>query len=186
MAIEKCRELGVDLNAKKLGREEIRKELAASMQNIVLIGMPGSGKSSIGAALSAMLGRPLIDADEAFTQRAGMPPSEYLPKYGEPAFRDLECEVLAELGKRSGCILATGGGCILREENYAALHQNGQIFWIKRELANLPRDGRPLSQGADLAAMYETRKPRYHRFADFVIENSSSIEAAAKQIADAL
>ena len=166
--------------------EEIRKELAASMQNIVLIGMPGSGKSSIGAALSAMLGRPLIDADEAFTQRAGMPPSEYLPKYGEPAFRDLECEVLAELGKRSGCILATGGGCILREENYASLHQNGQIFWIKRELANLPRDGRPLSQGADLAAMYETRKPRYHRFADFVIENSSSIEAAAKQIADAL
>ena len=166
--------------------EEIRKELAASMQNIVLIGMPGSGKSSIGAALSAMLGRPLIDADEAFTQRAGIPPSEYLPKYGEPAFRDLECEVLAELGKRSGCILATGGGCILREENYASLHQNGQIFWIKRELANLPRDGRPLSQGADLAAIYETRKPRYHRFADFVIENSSSIEAAAKQIADAL
>ncbi|MBQ6797927.1 MAG: shikimate kinase [Oscillospiraceae bacterium] len=166
--------------------DAIRKELAASMQNIVLIGMPGSGKSSIGAALSVMLGRPLIDADEAFTQRAGMPPSEYLPRYGEPAFRDLECEVLAELGKRSGCILATGGGCILREENYASLHQNGQIFWIKRELANLPRDGRPLSQGADLAAMYETRKPRYHRFADFVIENSSSIEAAAKQIADAL
>jgi len=166
--------------------EEIRDALSASMQNIVLIGMPGSGKSSIGAVLSAMLERPLIDADEAFTETAGMPPSEYLPKYGEPAFRDLECQVLAELGKRSGCIIATGGGCILREENYASLHQNGQIFWIRRDLADLPREGRPLSQSADLAAMYEIRKPHYMRFADRIIENSGSVPDAAQQIAEQL
>ena len=162
--------------------EEIYRALSGSMQNIVLIGMPGSGKSAIGNALAALLNRPLIDADDAFTETAGMPPSEYLPKYGEPAFRDLECRVLAELGKRSGCILATGGGCILREENYQSLHQNGTIFWIKRELSRLPRDGRPLSQGADLAAMYAVRSPRYARFADHIIENTGTVADAAAAI----
>ena len=165
---------------------QIHAALSASMQNIVLIGMPGSGKSAVGKALAALLNRPLIDADEAFAEKAGMKPSEYLPKYGEPAFRDLECEVLAELGKRSGCILATGGGCILREKNYDALHQNGRIFWLQRELSQLPTEGRPLSQRTDLSAMYERRKPHYARFADCVIENCGSIEDAAQQIANYL
>ena len=176
--------LGQPIPDEKIGA--IERELSASMQNIVLIGMPGSGKSAVGKALAALLDRPLIDADEAFTEAAGMKPSEYLPKFGEPAFRDLECEVLAELGKRSGCIIATGGGCILREENYRSLHQNGRIFWLQRELSALPTEGRPLSQSTDLSAMYEKRRPLYARFADHIIENSGSIEAAADAIREAL
>jgi len=166
--------------------EEIYRELSTAMQNIVLIGMPGSGKSSVGRMLEVVLNRPLIDADEAFTEKAGMPPSEYLPLYGEPAFRDLECQVLAELGKRSGCIIATGGGCILREENYDSLHQNGTIFWLRRDIDRLPREGRPLSQQADLHAMYEIRRPRYERFADHIIENSGTISDAARAILEVL
>jgi len=162
--------------------DEICRILSSSMRNIVLIGMPGSGKSAVGEALSRLLNRPLIDADEAFTETAGMSPAEYLPKYGEPAFRDLECRVLAELGKRSGCILATGGGCILREENYDTLHQNGTIFWICRDISELSREGRPLSQGADLSAMYAVRQPRYARFADYKIDNNGSVADAAAAI----
>lgn len=176
--------LGQSIPDEKIGA--IEKILSASMQNIVLIGMPGSGKTTVGKALSALLNRPLIDADEVFAETAGMTPAEYLPKYGEPAFRDLECRVLAELGKRSGCILATGGGCILREENYRSLHQNGRIFWLQRDLSKLPTEGRPLSQSTDLSAMYEKRRPLYAHFADHIIENSGTVEAAANTIKEAM
>lgn len=176
--------LGSELPEERIG--EIEKELSSSMQNIVLIGMPGSGKSAVGKALSSLLGRPLIDTDEAFTEAAGMTPSEYLPKYGEPAFRELEAQVLAGLGKRSGCILATGGGCVLRKENYASLHQNGRIFWLRRALSALPTEGRPLSQNADLSAMYERRRPLYARFADAVIENSGTVADAANAILEVM
>lgn len=176
--------LGQSIPDEKIGA--IEKILSASMQNIVLIGMPGSGKSAVGKELARLLNRPLVDTDEAFAALAGMKPSEYLPKYGEPAFRDLECEVLAELGKRSGCILSTGGGCILREENYRSLHQNGRIFWLQRDLSLLPTAGRPLSQSTDLSAMYERRRPLYARFADHIIENSGTVEDAANAIKEVL
>lgn len=175
---------GTSISNRKI--EEITRSLSASMQNIVLIGMPGSGKTSVGQALSELLNRPLLDADAAFTELAGLSPAEYLPKFGETAFRNLECQVLAELGKHSGCIIASGGGCVLREENYAALHQNSIIFWIRRDISRLPREGRPLSQRTDLQTMYETRKPHYARFADHIIENETTIEAAAAAIKEAL
>ena len=89
---------------------------------------------------------------------------------------------MAELGKRSGLILATGGGCVTREENYPLLRQNGSIFCLERDLEKLPTDGRPLSQSTKLAEMYRIRKPLYNRFADYAINNNGSPDAAAEDI----
>ena len=95
--------------------------------------------------------------------------------------------MLAELGKQSGLIIATGGGCVTREENYNHLHQNGEIFWLRRSLDKLPKDGRPLSQRGSLEAMFEKRAPMYERFADFVIDNDSgTVSDSAKAILEAL
>ena len=161
---------------------EIHSLLRRQMENIILIGMPGSGKSTIGAILAQKTGRKLVDADSYLVEKAGKPIPDIFAEGGEEAFRALETAVLAELGKQSGLILATGGGCVTREENYGLLHQNGRIFCLNRELEKLPTDGRPLSQATKLTEMYQIRKPLYHRFADRFISNNGSPEAAAEEI----
>ena len=102
------------------------------------------------------------------------------------AFRARETAALAELGKRSGAVLATGGGSICREENYPLLHQNGTIFWLQRDLALLPKDGRPISQRSELAALYAQRAPLYARFADAVIDNNGTPEETVRKILEVL
>lgn len=165
--------------------ERVWRALSARMQNAVLIGMPGCGKSAAAARLAERLGRVMLDSDAEIERRAGMSCARMIETQGEAAFRLLESEVLADLGKRSGAVIATGGGCVLREENYNALHQNGIIFWLERDPAHLPREGRPLSAG-DLAALYGQRKARYARFADRVIDNNGALEDTVRQIAAAL
>lgn len=165
---------------------EIYRTLAVQMQNIVLVGMPGCGKSSIGTLLAEKLDRPFLDADAEIEKAAGMPIPEFFRLYGEPAFRDLESRVLAELGKRSGAVIATGGGAVLREENYAALHQNGTIVWLTRDLARLPIDGRPVSQSTSLDALFAARKARYERFADHIIDNNGALDDTVRAILEAL
>ena len=165
---------------------EIYRALAVQMQNIVLVGMPGCGKSSVGTALAEQLSRPFVDADAEIEKAAGMPIPEFFRLYGEAAFRDLESRVLAELGKRSGAVVATGGGAVLREENYAALHQNGTIVWLTRDLARLPIDGRPVSQATSLDALFAARKARYERFADHIIDNDGAPDATVRAILEAL
>lgn len=160
----------------------IHRELKNRMENIVLIGMPGSGKSTVGAILAEKTGRKLADADAIFTEKAGRSIPEIFAADGEEGFRALETEVLAELGKQSGLILATGGGCVTRERNYSLLHRNGTVFCLERSPDKLPTDGRPLSQTADLNEMYRRRRPMYHRFADFSIDNNGTAEAAAETI----
>lgn len=162
--------------------EEIYRTLSSDSANLILVGMPGSGKTTIGQKLAECMNRPFVDADDALVEAAGMDIPAYFAAYGEAGFRDLESKVLAELGKRSGWIISTGGGCVLREENYRSLHQNGKIFWIRRALDQLPRDGRPLSQNADLTAMYKARKPHYARFADVILDNDSDIMQAVRTI----
>lgn len=162
--------------------ERITRALSAQMENIVLVGMPGSGKSTVAALLAQMLGREVLDSDAELERRAGMRCAQLIETRGEEAFRALESEVLADLGKRSGTVIATGGGSVLREENYVSLHQNGRIFWLQRSIDQLPREGRPLSAG-DLCALYEARKARYVRFADAAVDNNGAAEAAAAQIA---
>ena len=165
---------------------EIYRTLAVQMQNIVLVGMPGCGKSSIGTALAEQLSRPFVDADAEIEKAAGMPIPEFFRLYGEAAFRDLESRVLSSLGKRSGAVIATGGGAVLREENYAALHQNGTIVWLTRDLARLPIDGRPVSQATSLDALFAARKARYERFADHIIDNNGAPDDTVRAILEVL
>lgn len=162
--------------------ETIHRKLSAQMQNIILIGMPGCGKSTVGSLLAQDLGRVFVDADAKIVELAGKSIPEIFAQDGEEAFRKWETQVLSELGKQSGLIIATGGGCVTRERNYKLLHQNGQIFWLKRNLDTLPTDGRPLSQANRLADMYESRKGQYQAFADFVIDNNGSSEETVAAI----
>lgn len=160
----------------------IHRELKAQMENIILIGMPGSGKSTIGNILAQKLNRRFVDADAAIEEQAGMSIPDIFAQHGEAEFRSLETQVLAQLGKQSGLIIATGGGCVTRDENYDLLHQNGTIFCLNRDLGALPTDGRPLSQVGKLAEMYRIRKPLYDRFADHHIDNNADSDTAAGQI----
>ena len=162
--------------------EEIHQKLRLQMENIILIGMPGSGKSTVGLLLAQRLGKQLVDADTAIEEKAGMSIPDIFARDGESGFRRIETQVLSELGKQSGLVIATGGGCVTREENYPLFHQNGTVFCLSRALDALPTDGRPLSQGGKLAQMYRIRKPMYDRFADHHIDNNGSPEAAASQI----
>ena len=161
--------------------DKITERLSSSMKNLVLIGMPGSGKTTIASALAEKTGRPVFDSDEEIVKKAGMSIPEIFSKDGEGRFRELESEVLAELGKASGTIISTGGGCVTRERNYPLLHQNGTILWIQRAIGDLPREGRPLSAG-DLQKMYELRKPMYERFSDFTVVNDGSVECLVQRI----
>ena len=166
--------------------KEIVDTLERQMENIVLIGMPGCGKSAVGRQLAAALDRPLIDADTVLEEHAGMTIPEIFAAEGEEGFRRRETEVLAALGKGSGAILATGGGCITRPENYPLLHQNGKIFWIQRALENLPTDGRPLSQQNALKDLYERRKDLYAAFADHTVVSDEDISHTVQKIMEAL
>ena len=161
---------------------QIYSSLRNKMENIILIGMPGCGKSTIGNILAEKLGRRFIDIDEQISIHTGMSIPDILYEYGEENFRQIETKVLQEFGRESGVVLATGGGCVTREENYPLLHQNGRIVWLQRSIDNLPIDGRPLSQKIELTEMYKKRKPLYEAFADVCVENNSTILDAVKYI----
>ena len=166
--------------------EEIHAALRAQMENIILIGMPGCGKTTIGRLLAEKTGKRFVDADDALEARVGRKITDIIPTDGEEAFRRLESETLAELGKQSGLVIATGGGCVTRERNYPLLHQNGSILWLTRDLRKLPTQGRPLSQTGKLAEMFAKRQPMYERFADAVIQNDGTVEDTLAQISAAL
>lgn len=161
---------------------EIHTLLRQQMENIILIGMPGSGKSTVGKILAAALQRKFVDADNEIVRSAGISIPEIFEKSGETAFRALESNVLQELGKESGLVLATGGGCVTQKINYNHLHQNGHIIWLQRNIAQLPIDGRPLSQVNKLEEMYAVRKPMYEAFADYCVNNDNEVMTIVKQI----
>ena len=166
--------------------EKIYRRLSHQMKNIVLIGMPGCGKSTIGALLAEKLGRTLADADEKIISLAGKSIPDIFAQDGEPTFRDWETKALTELGKQSGLVIATGGGCVTQKRNYPLLHQNGYLVWLERDCSVLPTDGRPLSQANDLGKMYAARKPLYEAFADIRVENTGTPEETVQKILDAL
>lgn len=153
---------------------QICSTLSGQMQNIILIGMPGCGKSTIGKLLAEKCGRRFVDADQEIITLAGKSIPEIFRQDGEEAFRELETHVLSTLGKQSGLVIATGGGCVTRNRNYPLLHQNGQILWIRRSEELLSTEGRPLSQSGNLTQMYAEREPLYHAFADFSFENNAT------------
>ena len=166
--------------------EPILGYMEREMRNIILIGMPGCGKSTLAPLLSIVTQRPYVDADEALAKRAGRSAREIIEREGEEVFRRWETRILRDLGKLSGRIIATGGGCITRPENYPLLHQNGIILWIRRKLPWLPTAGRPLSRSGELAELYRRREPLYHFFADAEIDNNGTEEETLRQILEVI
>lgn len=166
--------------------DRIEAVLSGQMKNIVLVGMPSSGKSTLAAALGEKLGRSVYEADALIAQEAGMDIPAIFAQYGEEHFRALETEILSRLGKLSGAILSTGGGCVTREENYDLLHQNGSIIWLQRSIDKLDKTGRPVSLKNDLNELYQKREPMYRRFADAAVDNNGSVAATLEQILEVL
>ena len=166
--------------------QDIYCKIRRQTENIILIGMPGSGKSTIAQALSRKTGKPIIDSDAEIIRISGKSIPEIFEDEGENGFRILEASVLSQIGTKSGVIIATGGGCVTRTENYSALHQNGRIFWIKRDLSMLATEGRPLSHKEKLSEMFDQRRPKYEAFADFTIDNHGTIEDAVNNILSTL
>lgn len=162
--------------------EGIITELRRETQNIVLIGMPGCGKSTVGAQLEQLTGRTAVDLDTEIERRDGRSISAIFREDGEPFFRALEREVTAEFGQQSGLILMTGGGVVTDERNYPSLHQNGRIYQLTRPIEQLPTEGRPLSQTNDLQTLYEIRRPLYERFRDVIVDNNDTPKETAAWI----
>lgn len=158
-------------------------ELTRNATNLVLIGMPGSGKSSVAQRLAERTGREVIDLDAEIEQAAGKSIPAIFSEDGERVFRDLESQCIAKAGAKSGIILSLGGGAVTEERNYLPLHQNGRIYCLKRDLSLLATDGRPLSKDLDtLKAMERTRAPMYERFADVFVENNGALDVAVSAI----
>ncbi len=166
--------------------ESIRQSIEKETRNIVLVGMPGSGKSAKGRLLAKKLGRDFVDADQHFGLIHGMSPAEAINTLGENRMREMETETLRELGKKSGLVIATGGGCVTRAENYPLLHQNGIIVWVKRPLAELPTNGRPLSQSCGVSELYARRAGLYEQFSDVSIDVADTVESAVMAIMEAI
>ncbi|MBQ9180400.1 MAG: shikimate kinase, partial [Firmicutes bacterium] len=156
-----------------LGRtEEILSGLESSIENIVLIGMPGSGKTSIGKRLAKELGREFVDTDRAARELAGRSPAEIIKESGEQAFRDIESEAVRMVAKEHSAVIATGGGTPLRPENIRALKQNGRVFFLDRDPDKLSTFNRPLSQNGGVYKLYDQRYDIYKAACDEPIKNN--------------
>lgn len=162
--------------------DRIERVLSHQMQNIVIIGMPGSGKTAVSTMLAERLGRKIFDTDTIVSEKAGMTIPEIFAAQGEAGFRKLETEATAEVGKLSGNIISTGGGVVTVADNYELLHQNGVIVWIERDTNKLARDGRPISLSSDLNELYAARLPLYERFADIKADNNGDINDTVNAI----
>ena len=162
--------------------ERITALLRRNMTNIVLIGMPGSGKTTIGTLLAEISGRETIDIDEEIVRIAGCSIPELFQTIGEEGFRKMETEAVRDAGKQSGKIIMTGGGVVTRQENYAPLHQNGRIYQLERDLSRLPVDGRPISQKTPLEELARKRTPLYQAFRDVLVSNNAVPSDAAEMI----
>lgn len=156
--------------------------LRARCLNVALIGMPGSGKSSAGRSLARLMGRPFVDLDEAIRLRRAESPADIIRRDGEDAFRAIETAVAREYGGRSGMVIACGGGIVTRPENYRLLHQNATIVLIRRPLAALSSEGRPLSLSRGIETLAAERMPLYEQWADVTIDCTGSAASDAQLI----
>ncbi len=162
--------------------EKITAQLRREMTNIVLVGMPGSGKTTVGQELARLSGKPFVDLDGEIVKKAGRPIPEIFAQEGEGAFRKIENEVLAEVCAKSGQVIATGGGAVLWSENRSAMRRTGRVYRLRRRLEDLPTEGRPLSQAGRLEEMERVRGPLYAAAADRDIWNDKSPEETAGRI----
>lgn len=175
---------GRDLDDALIGG--IERDLLARTDNVVLIGMPGAGKTSCGRELARLLHRPFVDLDDAIALESGREPSRIITEEGEEAFRRLETEAARRYGGRSGLVVACGGGIVTRAENYDLLHQNGTVVLIDRPLDQLSSDGRPLSQAQGIERLAAQRRPLYESWADVTVRCTGSASGDAAAVRDLL
>lgn len=156
------------------------------MRNVVLIGMPGAGKSTVGSCVARLMGRRFVDVDEFVADEAGVSVEALFASRGEEAFRRLESEAIARLGCESGLVIACGGGVVTRPCNYDFLHQNATIVWVRRPLGLLAVQGRPISRARGVEALAQERYRLYEAWADAAIDNDGAVEDAASSTVDAV
>lgn len=161
---------------------QIIRRLERETHNILLIGMPGCGKTTIGQALAQKLGRPLADVDEKIVAEAGCSIPEIFAKEGEEGFRVREHRALAEIAKQSGLIISAGGGIVTRPENQDPMEENSVVVWLRRDLHKLPTDGRPVSQSVPLEELYRRRAPLYEAAAQVTVDNNGTVEQTVDEI----
>ena len=162
--------------------EAVLRELTARQRNVVLIGMPGCGKTTVGKALARRLRKDFVDVDEEIVRQAGRSIPEIFAQAGEEGFRALESDAVRAAGSRTGCVISTGGGVVTRRENLAPLRQNGVVIHLLRSLSALPSEGRPLSQRTPAEELWRQRAPLYAAFADGTADNNGPLEATLDQI----
>lgn len=160
--------------------EKIRRQVEAQTMNIVLVGMPGCGKSTVGRIVAEALGRELVDSDQAIKNATGISPSEIIKSKGEAEFRKVESQVLADICKQSSLVIATGGGAVTIPANKDILRQNGVVVFIDRDISLLATDDRPLS--VNLPELYKKRLPMYNDFARVTVNGNNQAEAVADEI----
>lgn len=183
-AAEGCRLFtGKAVTAKEIGK--ITGELKRNQENIVLIGMPGCGKTVIGRQLGRITGKAFADIDEEIRKASGRTPSDIILAEGEAVFRDIESDVMADILKEGGRVVSAGGGAVERERNCSLMKQNGTVVYIKRELKELEKKERPLSGKYGVETLYERRNPLYAAWSDIAVSNTG-IDKTALAIAETI
>ena len=161
---------------------QIERDILAQTENVVLIGMPGAGKTSCGRALARLLGRPFVDLDEAIALETGRGAAQIIREDGEDAFRAVETEVTGRYAARSGLVVACGGGVVTREANYPLLHQNGRIVFLDRPVSELSSDGRPVSQAKGVERVAAERMGLYRAWADVTVSCTGTPAGDAESV----
>ena len=165
---------------------EVTARLAATEENVALIGMPGSGKTRVGEQLADKMGREHVDIDRVLEERLGCSCASFIEAHGEAAFRVQETAALHDVAARSGLVISCGGGVVTRPENYPLLHQNSRIVMLDRPLGELSRKGRPITARDGIETLARRRMPLYHAWADLMVDSRETAERTAQAAIDAL
>lgn len=163
--------------------DEVYESLLNDRKNILLVGMPGSGKSTIGKMLAEKLNRGFLDTDEMIVEKEGVSIPEIFAEKGEEYFRNVETECVKEAGKKMGLVIATGGGAILRKENRDAMRENSIVVFLERDILSLATEGRPLSSSEEkLRKMQEIRTPIYKEVSDFTVKTNDNADITLSEV----